>query len=61
MFLFSETEDLVFDSLHRMEKWLTWLFAHNPKLTYWSCELAFCHLDIVIPNILWQEDGSLSC
>ncbi|KAJ5586713.1 kinase-like protein [Penicillium hispanicum] len=58
--LFPDTEDLVFDSLDKMEKWFnSRLFAHNPKLTFQDCDLVLCHLDIAPRNILWQEDGSL--
>jgi aminoglycoside phosphotransferase (APT) family kinase protein len=58
--LFPETEDLIFDSIDEMEKWFnSRLFPHNPKLTFRSCELVLCHLDIAPRNILWQDDGSL--
>ena len=58
--LFPETEDLIFDSLDKMEKWFnSRLFLHNPKLTFRGCELVLCHLDIAPRNILWLEDGSL--
>ncbi|KAJ5757736.1 kinase-like protein [Penicillium nucicola] len=58
--IFPETDDLVFDSLDRMEKWFnSRLFAHNPILALQGCELVLCHLDIAPRNILWPEDGSL--
>jgi thiamine kinase-like enzyme len=55
-----ETEDLRFDGLEDMEKWLnSRLFEHQPKLSLRNCNLVLCHLDIAPRNFLWLEDGSL--
>ncbi|KAL2827888.1 kinase-like protein [Aspergillus pseudoustus] len=58
--LFPETEDLRFDGRDEMERWFnSRLFEHNPKLCFRSFNLVFCHLDIALRDLLWQEDGSL--
>ncbi|KAJ5150638.1 uncharacterized protein N7500_010827 [Penicillium coprophilum] len=58
--LFPETEDLVSDSLSRIEEWFnSRLFAYNPNLDLQGCDLVLYHLGITPHNIIWQEDGSL--
>ncbi|KAI9841869.1 MAG: hypothetical protein M1837_000339 [Sclerophora amabilis] len=58
--LWPENEDLSFESVEAMEEWFnSRLLPHESKLSFASCELVLCHLDIAPRNLLWTKDGSL--
>lgn len=59
-FFWPDSEDLAFDSLDAMEKWLnSRLLPNDPQLPLSGCELVLCHLDMAPRNILCQDDGSI--
>jgi hypothetical protein len=58
--IFSDTEDVTFDSTQSMEDWFnSKLSKHNPKISFQGCKLVLCHLDIAPRNLLWLDNGDI--